>query len=408
MRRFTLDQWGGTESSVLNISRHLEMRGIESIIYSTDMFESAGHDEIDGVEVQRYRYSFPWFQLSEQEKMEMALRGGSPLSLPLFFSLLKEKDLSLIHTHVQDRLGGMARTVARWRRIPYFVTLHAGYLTLLKSHSERVMEPFQDKWEWGKAFGFAFGSRRTLVDAAGIICVGKDEYEVLSEEYPDKKIFYLPNGVNTERFCNGDASLSRAHFGYTPDDYLIINVGRIDEQKNQVLLVQAFAHYAKNHPKAKLLIAGPVTVDSYRQYIEQVIVEKGISDRVKVIPGIPPHDPLLASLFKAADLFVLPSRIEPFGIVILEAWAAGLPVVASRVGGIPGFTRHRGNALLFTSENEKELVQAMEEVSTNESLAQRLIANGKKEVLQYDWETVTGQLLEIYDTVRRGRGAARV
>ncbi len=394
MRRFTLGQWGGTESSVLNVSCNLEKRGIASVIYSTDMLEKAGSDEMEGVAVERYRYVFPWLFLSDEEKEEMELRGGSPLSLPLFFSLLKEKNLSLIHTHVHGRLGGIARTAARWRRVPYVISIHAGYYSEMKEEKKP-----KDKWEWGKAFGFALGEEKAISDADGIICVGKDEYEVLSEEYPDKRIYYLPNGVNVDRFRNADPIFCRSKLAIGEKERLVLSVSRIDEQKNQKLLVEAFAKYYQRYADAKLLLIGPVSSQKYRLELEQEAELLGIADRVIIIPGLSPHDPLLSSAFKAADMFILPSRIEPFGIVLLEAWAAGIPIIASRVGGIPGFTRNRGNALLFQSENEKQLLSAMLEVTEDRDLRERLIHNGRKEVHQYDWPEVTSRLLDIYQEV---------
>ena len=108
MRRFNLDKWGGTETVVFNLSRELHKNGLNSPIFCTDMFSKPGAEKIDGVTIRRFRYVFPWFGLNEEAKSKLRLKGGSPLSLPLFFALLCQKNLLLIHTHVGRRLGGIA------------------------------------------------------------------------------------------------------------------------------------------------------------------------------------------------------------------------------------------------------------------------------------------------------------
>jgi glycosyltransferase involved in cell wall biosynthesis len=265
-----------------------------------------------------------------------------------------------------------------------------------EAHAARMRQPFQSKWEWGKLFGWLLGARRTLQDANAIICVGRDEYEAMRTAFPDKPVFYLPNGVEINRFKQGDASLFRNKYGIASNERLVLCVSRIDYQKNQVLLVRSFARFAKKHPDYKLVLIGPINVESYHQEIVQTASDLGIADRLLLIPGLEPGDPLLASAYRAADCFVLPSKMEPFGIVILEAWAAGLPVIASNVGGIPGFTHDGQDILLFPSEDEAALVDRLERLATEPSLRAALIEGGRATVQAYSWEAIADQLLAIY------------
>jgi glycosyltransferase involved in cell wall biosynthesis len=152
-RRFAPEKWGGTECVVFNLSRELIRQGIESPVFCTAMFAAPGLQCLEEVPVKRYRYVFPWFGLSPEAKAQLRLKGGSPLSLPLFFGLLAERNLSLIHVHVQHRLGGMARTVAKLRGIPLVVSLHGGHYTLPPEQVEKMIDPFRGKLEWGKGKG---------------------------------------------------------------------------------------------------------------------------------------------------------------------------------------------------------------------------------------------------------------
>lgn len=395
-RRFVEDHWGGTESAVLRLSQELEECGIESPIFSTSMLSKAGPESLSRVGIRRFPYIFPWFFLSTEEKKQMVLRGGSPLSFSMFWALLFERNLSLIHTHIANRLGGIVRTVARLRRIPYIVSLHAGYYTLPTEQSLEMMKPFSRKWEWGKVFGFALGSRRVFRDANAIICVGRDEYECMCQAFPGKAIYYLPNGVDTENFRSANPQPFRRHYGFGEKEKILLCLSRIDSQKNQRLLIQAFAQLRKDRELLHLVLAGPITDEVYAKELVNLATKLGIKDRVHFVGGLKHNDPLLASAYKAAEIFVLPSTHEPFGIVILEAWASAVPVVASNVGGIPGFTKDGQDIALFPSKSEKHLVATLERVLESKELRESMVKHGLESVKNYDWSAITAQMVTIY------------
>lgn len=400
MRRFAPEKWGGTESVVFNLSQEFTRRGIKSPIFCTDMFSRAGADQFNTVTIRRFRYVFPWFGLSREARSKLRLKGGSPLSLSLFFGLLKERDISVIHTHVQHRLGGIARTVAKMKGVPYVVSIHGGYFTVPADQIEKMKAPFQGKCEWGKAFGWMLGSRKVLRDAAAVICVGQNEYQEMKKQYPASSVFYVPNGVQVSRFSSSDAAAFREAYGFKPSDRIVLCVSRIDYQKNQIGLVRAFAAFAENHPDHKLVLIGAVTVEAYRDQVLAEIDALGIGARVRVIEGLRPDDPLLASAYKAADQFVLASLHEPFGIVVLEAWAAGTPVVAYEVGGIPGFTAHNENILLVGKGDEAGLASGMAALADQPELCRSLAERAFREVEStYDWSAVSNKMLEIYEQI---------
>lgn len=405
MRRFVPQKWGGTESVVFNLARENIRCGMENQVFCTDMFMHPGREVFQSVPVRRFPYLFPWLFLDEEAKGKLRLKGGSPLSFGLFRALCREHGLSLIHAHVQHRLGGIARTVARLRGIPYVVSIHGGYLTLPEEQSRQMQDPFRGKPEWGKVFGWLLGARRVLDDADAIICVGRDEHVAIAQRYGDKA-HYVPNGVNTELFRSADAALFRQHAGLKPGEKLALCVSRMDYQKNQLLLVRAFARFAATRPEWKLALIGAVTVEEYRTSVMAAVKQAGLEERVIFIPGFAPDDPLLPSAYKAADVFVLPTVHEPFGIVILEAWAAGVPVIATRIGGIPGFTHDGEDIMLFEKDNEHELVRHLTRLAEDPAWGERLRQQASREVMRYDWAEVARQMRTIY-TVARARHATR-
>jgi glycosyltransferase involved in cell wall biosynthesis len=407
MRRFSLQKWGGTESVVFNLAREYTRSGVESPVFCTEMFAKPGCEQVEQVAIHRFPYVFPWLFLGEEAKAKLRLKGGSPLSFSLFRALYKEPGLSLIHAHVQHRLGGIARTVARLRGIPYVVSIHGGYLTLPEEQTEKMRDPFRGKFEWGRGFGLLLGARRVLEDADAIICVGRDEHEIMQKKYPGKSC-YMPNGVRTDLFRDAAPEPFRQKYGLGPDEPFVLCVSRIDYQKNQLLLVRAFARFAVTHPRWKLILVGPVTVEQYRKEILEEVRKAGLEARVLLIPGFQPDDPLLPSAYKAASVFVLPTVHEPFGIVILEAWAAGTPVVATRIGGIPGFTHDGKDILLFEKNDEAALVNHLERVAEDGALRSVLTSGATREVSHYDWTAIARQMRDVYtEAVARHAGRAQ-
>lgn len=398
MRRFVPDKWGGTETVVFNLARELERSGLNSPIFCTDMFAKTGTEKIDTVTVRRFRYCFPWFGLDAEAKNALRLKGGSPLSLQLFFALLFQRNLTLIHTHVGRRLGGIARTAARIRKVPYIIHVHGGRHTVPQDQYDQMTAPVDGKFEWGKIFGWVFGSRKVFDDAAAVICVGQSEADEMRQR-GKKNIHYLPNGVHVQRFATASPEAFRKAYGLENRKFILC-LSRIDFQKNQLMLVKAFAEFRETYPDWKLVFIGSISVEEYHRKILDEIARLNLQDSVLIIPGLKPDDPLLPSAYKAAEMFVLPTANEPFGIVILEAWAAGAPVIATRVGGIPGFTTDDENILLSEDNDTGMLAARMKELAGSPKLREKLARNGFTEVsASYDWSAIAERVVRIYEEI---------
>jgi len=397
-RRFNSDKWGGTETVVIQTAKQLGDAGFEVQIFTTKALSSKNEEYIDGIKVRRFSFCLPWFGLSDKAKESLLHKGGNLLSLSMLWALLKERNVSLIHLHSTHRIGAVGRTAARIKKIPYVVSLHGGLFSVPSYETDALKEPFKGKVEWGKIFGFLLGSRKLLTEAKTIICVGEEESRAASKEYPDNNIAYIPNGVNLDKFESADENLFRKKYGISAGKKIILCVSRIDYQKNQLLLLKSFAKIHKADSMTHLVLIGSITVPDYFVKMLDLSQELGISSSVTFIPGLSPDSPLLYSAFKTCDIFVLPTLHEPFGIVVLEAWAASKPVVASRIGGIPGFTEENKDCILVKPDNQNELTSAIQKVLSDQELRRKLAQNGySKARMNYNWQIITDKLLEIYD-----------
>jgi glycosyltransferase involved in cell wall biosynthesis len=403
-RRFVAEEWGGTETTILQTSRALRALGHDVQICTSLALSTRREETIQGVPVRRFPYTYPFLGLSSQDRLDMDKKGGNLLSYSLLWALAREPGVDLLHAHTGKRVGGIVRTAARLRRIPYVITLHGGFFEVPKGEMDQMLAPIQNRFEWGRLFGALLGSRRVLEDAAALICVGGDEYESARRQLPQQRVELLPNGVDCAFFANGDGAAFRAAYGIPPDRRIVLCVSRIDYQKNQIGLVEAIAGVVSRRPEVHLLLLGPVTVTSYHQRLLARVRELGLEPRVTLVPGLRSDDPMLRNAFHAADAFCLPSLHEPFGIVILEAWAAGRPVVASRIGGIPSFTRDGENILHADPGDSDQLGQRLIELLDHPELATRLAAAGREKARRdYDWSTISKRLLALYaDVIERG------
>ena len=401
-RRFVRSEWGGAETAVLETSKRLLRMGHPTEIVCPNALADCDAETIDGVRVTRVPYFYPYLGLSAQARRALDLKGGNMFSFALMRALKRMSGLDLIHLHTGKRIGGAARRVARKRRIPYVITLHGGVYDAPAEEAATWTEPTRGAFEWGKALGWWVGSRRALDDAAAIICVGERERDETRKRHPDKRVVFLPNGVDSARFGRGDGARFRERSGLSPDERVILTVGRIDPQKNQLLAVEALAALLERDAAWRLVLIGHVTNDAYRDRIKAAVAERGLEAHVTLIEGLDPAGDELVDAYHAADVFLLPSVHEPFGIVILEAWAAGRPVVASRVGGVPSFVSDGEDGALFAPGDARACVGALNAIARDPALAARMAEAGRRKAAgAFDWDRITERLVGIYEEAIR-------
>jgi glycosyltransferase involved in cell wall biosynthesis len=401
-RRFVRSHWGGTETVILETCKGLLRMGHETQVICTNALAIEDQEVIEGVQVLRVPYFYPYLGLTTGAKALLDRKGGNLFSFALMRALQSVPNLDLIHLHTAKRAGGIGRHVARKRRLPYVVSLHGGVFDVPAEEAATWTEPTRGALEWGKLLGWWVGSRRVLEDASAILCVGEEESIKVQASYPGKKVVHLPNGVDPERFETGDGQAFRKDYGIPPDAFVILTVGRIDPQKNQLLVVKVLPELARIRPKAHHLVIGPVTHDEYYRELTSYVRSEGLASRVTVIPGLDAGSQTLVDAYHASDLFLLPSVHEPFGIVILEAWASGIPVLASRIGGIPSFVTPYETGILFESNNAESLVAAFRFLVQHPEETGSLVETGRKKARsEYSWGAITDRLMEIYEDALR-------
>jgi glycosyltransferase involved in cell wall biosynthesis len=205
---------------------------------------------------------------------------------------------------------------------------------------------------------------------------------------PSRKVVTVVNGIDLERFSV--ESTLREELQVTDATPLIGIVARLEPPKNHVLLFRAFRQVVEHIPETRLVVVGD---GSLRQSLEELSVELDLTDRI-IFLGERRDIP---NLLAAMNLFVLSSDREGLPVALLEAMAAGLPIVSTSAGGIPSVIEDGVTGLLVGVGNEEGLGLGIERVLKDDELKLWLGKNGKEYVLKhYDLEQVITRYMSLY------------
>jgi glycosyltransferase involved in cell wall biosynthesis len=401
-RRFSLDEWGGTEAVITNLCEAQLAAGLRPEIHTSLALSQIKSEDFRGIPVHRYSYCYPFLGLSAGDKHQLDKKGGNLLSWPLYRAMCQAKGVRIFHAHVTKRTGASVLKAARAAKRPCVVTLHGNMFDVPKIEAEDVVAPQEGKLEWGRLFGAYFGSRSMLEEVDAVLCVGFSEYEKASQALGSGRVHFLPNGVHPDRLkaLPGERELTRDKLGFTDQDFIFGCISRLDPQKDQLLLIEAFNALQAHCPSTGLVLCGPQTNAGYVAKLEAAAKASPASSRIRILPPVAPDTKAHRSLFAALDCFTLPSRHEPFGIVVLEAWSAGKPVIASRIGGLARLVRHETTGLHFEAGNAIELTAAMARVHADEALRTATVETAQSEIAEhYTWSGIARQLESIYQQI---------
>ena len=387
VRRFTFSEWGGTESVVWNIALQQKAQGLTPEILCTAALDKVGVEVVNGITIRRYPYVYPYFPMPEKDRLVLDKKGGNPLAFQLM-NALKQGGYDIFHIHAGGRIAQYSVTLGRKRQIPCIMSLHGGSCVIPPQEMELMLKPLKHKFSYGGIVDRIFRTRFTPESQMDmLLSLSQAETAALQQKFPQVKVRTFPNGILHRELP--EAGDFRKKYHIPEDKKVILCISRIDYQKNQKILLELLKQKSDTH----LLLIGPVTAQWYLDELKSLSEELKVNERLTIIPGLAPDDPELLRALKTAYCFVLPSHHEPFGIVALEALDAGLPLIASAVGGLKDFLSDGKNALLFEDGNAAELCDAFGKL---ESVKDKLIENGRNTAQEYSWHTLAETLTSIY------------
>jgi glycogen(starch) synthase len=373
---------GGISPHVYNLSKSLAKSGVKVYVVTCDFPKAPQRENIDGVEVFRidsYKNPAPdfatWVYLMNvnMQKEAAALARSLGAKIDVF--------------HAHDWLVATAGIgLKHVFRKPFFATIHST--------------------EIGRRNGIHFDYERMIheteawltYEAWKVVCCS--DYMVSHVRWafglPTDKLIMVPNGVNTEVYEKTekeDLGQFRNRFAL-PQEKIVLFVGRLVYEKGVHVLVNSVPKVlAKTN--AKIIIVG----NGYmRDQLANVVKGMGLTHKVLFTGFV--DDETLRKLQICADVSVVPSLFEPFGIVALEAMAAKSPVVVSDTGGLSEIVNHDVDGVKVYTDNPDSLAWGITRALTDETYANKLRTNAYKKVLEkYNWDKIAQQTKNIYETV---------
>lgn len=354
---------GGVEETVKQYSERLVTQFGHQVKVVTSDLDSDRSKIVNGVAVDRL-YSLPG-----------AGRGPFMPVTPTLILKLAFDQSDLWHLHANKRFGtDVGALVNLIKNKPLVFSPYAGMFgtTLLgRIHNKTISK-------------LAFQAHTTIV-------ISNFEKSLIEKSgLKVKRFVILPIGVDVHEFKRADLSVQER---FKMNSKTILFVGRLTAHKGLDTLIKAMPRVLKNIPEANLLVVGPDFGE--KESFQKLALLNQVSEKV-IFAGAVTREALLGA-YKSSAVFCLPSRSEAFGIVMIEAMAAGVPVIAANNTAMPEIVKNGETGLLFDTESPFDLADKIILTLEDKKSRENLINNASDEVAEkYNWDKIVAKLDKIY------------
>ncbi|SHG42975.1 N-acetyl-alpha-D-glucosaminyl L-malate synthase BshA [Thermosyntropha lipolytica DSM 11003] len=290
---------------------------------------------------------------------------------------MRQKGIDIVHTHgVRANLVG--RIAAHKEKLPVVTTFHSRLsydydsrlAALVATLLTRMTNRYTDRFI---AISYAI------------------KEEILAMGVPDSKLQVIHNGLDTDKFkSNRDEKEVKRELGLSPDKKIVTMIARLHPVKGHKYFILAAREVMQHTKEVQFLIIGE---GSLRPELEQMVRELHLEEEV-LMPG---YYNDIEDIYRISDLICVPSLMEGLGLVVLEAMFFRVPVIATRVGGIPEIIEDGKDGILIPPEDHRALAEKIIRLLEDELLRKRLTDNALKKIEKFTMENMTKQVEAIYD-----------
>ncbi|MEN6349789.1 MAG: glycosyltransferase family 4 protein [Syntrophomonas sp.] len=363
----------GVVTSILTFKEELGKLGHEIFVFAPS-YPNFGEEE---EQVYRF-YSLP-----------APTNHDFSLAIPIYPGinmLVKKIGLDIIHVHSPFTMGRVGLHYARKYRLPLVFTYH----TLYDQYVHYVPLAQDLARDMAMKYSINFCNRCNHV-----VVPSMEVEEILEKHEVKVPISVIPTGVPVQKFKNGQPDWLKNNFNIPPQNKILLFVGRLTREKNLEFLIQAFKEVKGKIPATTLVLTaqGPL-----EEELKNLALSLDLSLQSDVVfTGALPFDTLL-NAYSSADLFVFSSVTETQGLVLIEAMASGLPVVAVGAYGVQDMVDHGVNGLL-TAADIHEFAAAVCTVLEDEGMYKRFQVNALKKAEKLSAENMALKLEELYHSL---------
>jgi len=363
---------GGMETSVINLSKGLWGAGHEVFIFAPD---------------------YPGWEKKEKNifrcKSFSFKHGGYQYVIPIPFGsnieeVVRSLNLDIIHSHQPYSLGWEAAKFAKKLNIPMVLTYHIDY----ESYYRYIF--FVPKTISQKIINWVVNRYCRKCDA--VIAPSSAINNLLFNDGIKKSVYIIPSGIDIDQFAKnfGKRTKIRNKYGVKENEILLITASRTIPEKNIEFLIRAFAIINQSKKNAKLMIVGD---GSMKAELENSVKELGLQESV-IFAGLLDKEGMIAH-YQASDIFVFASLTETQGLVVVEAMAAGLPVVAIKANGIEDMVKNGDDGIL-TDNVEENFAENVIKLMENENLRKKMSENAKINAQEFRIEPWVDKIVKLY------------
>ena len=370
---------GGIARHCEGLAKALVQQNHEVHLFTLDFPGSPKYEEMDGIKV--YRAST---EMGHPNFLTWVLMFNHFLSKRIA-DTTKTVDFDVMHVH--DWLAAFSGiSFKHYLKKPMILTVHSTEVGRAQGlHSPNSFSINGIEW-WA-----TYEANRVIVCSESMkneIC---DHFDI-----PSEKVDIIPNAIDVTKYKTSvDRGAVRQRYGVGYSNKLILCVGRLVPQKGVEYFIRAIPTIANNYPEAKYIIVGE---GWSRDKLEAEARATGHSDKIHFTGFASDKD--VIELMTSADVLIVPSIYEPFGIVALEGMATGVPVVASKVGGLAEVIDHDKTGLFVYPRSLESIAWGIDRILSDPDHANWLTQNAKEKLHKaYSWEAVAMKTVEVYKKV---------
>ncbi len=362
---------GGVKQVIEELAKRQKAEGHEVHIYTSDWDKTKRikikEEIIDGIYVHRCRHI-------------LKIANFATIWPSIFFKLLKQ-DFDIIHSHVFGHLHFVLTALAaKIKKTPHIHTTHCPWSDAYRSTPGKI----------GILLSYNIFSRIALKLTDKIIAITPWEINFIKRfGGKDEQIIIIPNGVDKSFFKkikNNDFKKKHKIKGK-----LVLFFGRLNPTKSPDKFVEIAKLILKKRKDITFVIRGPD--EGMKETVKKLI---GNEKRIVLLDETRDRNEII-KMYQASDIYVLPSYREGLPLTLFEAMAAGLPIVASPVNGIPYEIKESENGFLIHYGDDKKFKKRIIELLDNAKLAQKISKNNIKKAENYRWNLINKKTLSIYE-----------
>ena len=368
---------GGVEASVYGLA--LEQNKNHKVIvldYPRQEISNDKTETIDGIIVRRF--------INTRKSNTAAL-----LRIPKYSDIIQNEKPEICHLHTSSLFAFAIYIYLKINKIPTIITIH-GLAHIEKQNTWRKNRNIKNL---GKYLFQSFIEFLLLSITKQIIVDTEYVSEAIKTYKKQGKIFkvpdchVIPQGISSHFFVLKDRSIKNR----------ILSVGSISQRKGHLQLIEALDIVIQKNPDIKVDIVGVLSEKHYYNSLIELIEAKKLHKQIYIHPNLSFEKVL--SMYEEAEIFVLHSEEESQGIVFCEAMAAGKPIVATNVGGVPYIIKNGRNGFLSNFGDIANFASSIFKMLENETVRSEIAIKNKSESLIYSWDIIESRILNLYNSI---------